>query len=178
MKDSSSLPIFKARGCWCDQLRAAGVGDAQCGFCLAADLASCRAALRTAEQIVKSLATMLGWENVPPQDTLERDINALKTRAATAGKERDEWESRANTAADEILAEFTRAEAAEGALAALRARLQAIEWVLSRAEDIVAYESGKVAAYAFTQAWTELPAELQAALSPTPAGSTAPGADE
>lgn len=46
-------------------------------------------------------------------------------------------------------------------------QLVQVEWVLKRAEEIVAFESGKVAAYAFTQAWGELPKELQA--SPVPA---------
>lgn len=35
-----------------------------------------------AERTVASLAAMLGWGNVPPRDTLERDIAALKARAA------------------------------------------------------------------------------------------------
>lgn len=39
---------------------------------------------------------------------------------------------------------------------------EALEWVLNRAEEIVAYEHGKVAAYSFTQAWTELPDNLRA----------------
>lgn len=30
---------------------------------------------------VRSLARMLGWENVPPRETLERDVAALKARA-------------------------------------------------------------------------------------------------
>jgi len=33
------------------------------------------------ESIIKSIATMLGWGNVPPRETLERDINALKASA-------------------------------------------------------------------------------------------------
>lgn len=37
-----------------------------------------------AERAIKSVATMLGWGNVPPQETLERDINALKARADKA----------------------------------------------------------------------------------------------
>lgn len=37
---------------------------------------------------------------------------------------------------------------------------EALEWVLNRAEEIVAYEHGKVAAYSFTQAWLELPDDL------------------
>ncbi len=38
-----------------------------------------------------------------------------------------------------------------------------LEWVLKRAEEIVGYEHGRDAAYAFTQAWGELPKELSAA---------------
>jgi hypothetical protein len=34
------------------------------------------------ERTVRSIAAMLGWENVPPQDTIEREINALKARAS------------------------------------------------------------------------------------------------
>jgi len=33
------------------------------------------------ERTLKSIATMLGWMNVPPRETLEREINALKKRA-------------------------------------------------------------------------------------------------
>lgn len=33
-----------------------------------------------AERTVASIAAMLGWENVPPRETLERDIAALKSR--------------------------------------------------------------------------------------------------
>lgn len=39
------------------------------------------ARLREAERTVASIAAMLGWGNVPPRETLERDINALKARA-------------------------------------------------------------------------------------------------
>lgn len=35
----------------------------------------------SAERTLKSLATMLGWGNVPPRETLERDIAELKARA-------------------------------------------------------------------------------------------------
>jgi hypothetical protein len=34
-----------------------------------------------AERTLKSIATMLGWENVPPQHVLEAEIAALKARA-------------------------------------------------------------------------------------------------
>lgn len=34
----------------------------------------------SAERTLKSIATMLGWETVPPRETLEREINALKSR--------------------------------------------------------------------------------------------------
>lgn len=40
------------------------------------------AARDAAERTVKSIATMLGWMNVPPQDVLEAEIRALKARAA------------------------------------------------------------------------------------------------
>jgi len=33
------------------------------------------------ESIIKSIATMLGWGNVPPLETLERSITALKAQA-------------------------------------------------------------------------------------------------
>ena len=39
------------------------------------------AATREAERTVASIAAMLGWMNVPPRDTLEADIRALKARA-------------------------------------------------------------------------------------------------
>lgn len=32
-----------------------------------------------------SVAMMLGWGNVPPRETLERDIGALKARAQSGG---------------------------------------------------------------------------------------------
>jgi len=43
--------------------------------------------LEKAERCVASIATMLGWVNVPPQETLERDINALRARQEAAEKE-------------------------------------------------------------------------------------------
>lgn len=36
------------------------------------------------ERTLKSLAVMLGWENVPPRHILEAEIRALKARAVTA----------------------------------------------------------------------------------------------
>lgn len=36
-----------------------------------------------------SLATMLGWANVPPQDTVEAEIRAMKARIASLKAERD-----------------------------------------------------------------------------------------
>lgn len=39
--------------------------------------------------------------------------------------------------------------------------VQQLAWVLDRAEQIVRDEHGKDAAYSFTQAWSELPKELQ-----------------
>ncbi len=44
---------------------------------------------------VKSLAYMLGWENVPPREVLERSLNALKHRLAAAEKEAETWSNRA-----------------------------------------------------------------------------------
>jgi hypothetical protein len=46
-------------------------------------------------------------------------------------------------------------------------KIAELEWVLARAEDIVAYEHGKDAAYAFTQAWGELPKELATPVADT-----------
>jgi hypothetical protein len=40
----------------------------------------------SAENTLKSLAAMLGWGNVPPRETLERDIAALKARARDSAK--------------------------------------------------------------------------------------------
>lgn len=37
----------------------------------------------TAERTLASIAAMLGWENVPPRETLEREIAALKHRASS-----------------------------------------------------------------------------------------------
>ncbi len=49
-------------------------------------------------------------------------------------------------------------------------RIANLEWVLKRAEEIVRDEHGRDAAYAFTQAWLELPDpdELSAAAPPAP----------
>lgn len=35
----------------------------------------------SAERTLQSIAAMLGWENMPPRETLEREIAALKARA-------------------------------------------------------------------------------------------------
>lgn len=37
-----------------------------------------------AERALRSIATMLGWENVPPQQVLEAEIRALKARAQSS----------------------------------------------------------------------------------------------
>lgn len=37
-----------------------------------------------AQRTVESIAMMLGWMNVPPRETLEADIRALKARAQLA----------------------------------------------------------------------------------------------
>lgn len=42
------------------------------------------AKLASAEGTIRSLAVMLGWGNVPPQDSLERSIKALRDRLASA----------------------------------------------------------------------------------------------
>ena len=44
---------------------------------------------------VKSLAYMLGWENVPPREVLERSLNALRHRLAAVEKEAETWSNRA-----------------------------------------------------------------------------------
>jgi hypothetical protein len=54
------------------------------------------------------------------------------------------------------------------------ARVRELEWVLNRAEEIVGYEHGKDAAYSFTQAWGELPKDLQTPLKPIEAASPPP----
>ena len=38
----------------------------------------------SAERTLRSIATMLGWGNVPPRETLERNIAALKARASSS----------------------------------------------------------------------------------------------
>lgn len=42
-----------------------------------------------AERTVASIAAMLGWRDVPPRETLERDIAALKARAPEASSPSD-----------------------------------------------------------------------------------------
>lgn len=42
------------------------------------ELGETRTRARTAEDTVKSIATMLGWGNVPPRETLERDLRAKR----------------------------------------------------------------------------------------------------
>jgi hypothetical protein len=46
--------------------------------------------LSSDERTVKSIATMLGWENVPPQHVLEAEIRALKARASGAPRQPSE----------------------------------------------------------------------------------------
>jgi ABC-type transporter Mla subunit MlaD len=48
------------------------------------EVATLRAERDRLQRTVASVAMMLGWGNVPPQDTLERDIAALKARVADA----------------------------------------------------------------------------------------------
>lgn len=45
------------------------------------ELANLIAEKKELERTVQSIAKMLGWDNVPPRDTLERSIAALKVRA-------------------------------------------------------------------------------------------------
>ena len=46
--------------------------------------ALCRAERDTARRTLRSISAMLGWVNTPPRETLERDIAALKARAAAS----------------------------------------------------------------------------------------------
>ncbi len=68
-------------------------------------------------RIVKSVAVMLGWENVPPQATLERDISAMKARIALSddeiGKLREWRSSERQTWAEETAALEKRVNEAE-----------------------------------------------------------------
>jgi hypothetical protein len=48
------------------------------------EIAALTRARAEAEHTVASIAMMLGWGNIPPRDTLERDINTLKARAREA----------------------------------------------------------------------------------------------
>jgi hypothetical protein len=55
-----------------------------------------------AERTIASIAAMLGWMNVPPRETLEADIRALKARvqasAATEMQEARRWHTAFNAA--------------------------------------------------------------------------------
>jgi hypothetical protein len=66
--------------CSCGAEHSFDAHDAEVQFALVSCPAG--ASPTEAERTVKSLATMLGWENVPPRETLEREINELKHRAA------------------------------------------------------------------------------------------------
>ncbi len=46
-------------------------------------------------------------------------------------------------------------------------RIKELEWVLNRAEEIIRDEYGKNAAYAFVEAWGQLPKELRTPIEPT-----------
>jgi chromosome segregation ATPase len=94
-------------------------------------LANCRAARRTAEQTIKSLATMLGWENVPPQDTLERDINALKARARTAEQRIADLEGEVQGLLNTCVP-YVELEDAEKRITELEATLAALRTLLER----------------------------------------------
>jgi hypothetical protein len=59
--------------------------------CRAHEVAEARR-LNEAERTVKSIATMLGWENVPPREILEREINVLKARAGVLVEPHAYWE--------------------------------------------------------------------------------------
>lgn len=49
-----------------------------------------KAELVEAQTTIKSIATMLGWTNVPPRETLERDIRSKRARLEKVEAERDE----------------------------------------------------------------------------------------
>jgi hypothetical protein len=58
--------------------------DGNCEACnLAAEVAALRQQLTEVERTIKSIAAMLGWENVPPRDSLEANIRAIKARVVT-----------------------------------------------------------------------------------------------
>lgn len=60
-----------------------------CGHCLAEFFLNLSEAYRVAgakdQRTVASLAKMLGWDNIPPRETLERSLSALKERAKVNG---------------------------------------------------------------------------------------------
>jgi len=50
-------------------------------------LATLQTDLADSQRTIKSIATMLGWDNVPPQRTLEMDISTLKARVVDSQAE-------------------------------------------------------------------------------------------
>ncbi len=81
------------------------------------EIARLDAEIEKQSRIVKSVAAMLGWENVPPQETLERDLSAMKARMALSegeiGKLREWRSSERQTWAEETAALEKRVDEAE-----------------------------------------------------------------
>jgi hypothetical protein len=50
--------------------------------------------VKNVESTLRSIATMLGWENVPPRESLEANIRANRARLQSAEHDRDEARSR------------------------------------------------------------------------------------
>ena len=93
-----------------------------------------------AERTLKSLATMLGWGNVPPRETLERDIAALKARAdALAAAEARVLALTQSLQSAELRVDraMERAEAAEAALATLQEISDRDELEIARLESLL-----------------------------------------
>ena len=67
-----------------DQRRRVGLsedrGAVLCVTRVCAALTDAEVELEEAKATIKSIATMLGWMNVPPRETLERSVAALKAR--------------------------------------------------------------------------------------------------
>lgn len=62
----------------------------ECYGSLEEQLAEARREAAGLRGIIRSISVMLGWENVPPQATLERDIAALKARTRDAHRAEEE----------------------------------------------------------------------------------------
>lgn len=113
--------------------------------------------LSEAERTVKSLATMLGWINVPPRETLEAEIRAMKARikelarpSGAAEKSMEEARSRspqqdgfaATASRDELITELIQqtecALVAQTHLQRERTRADAAEVFLQQIRAVVA----------------------------------------